>query len=348
MSQQASSNTNGYQYYYFIDILRCYAVLSVVFSHYPIIKSNAFLKYIYECLPGVPLFFTISGFLITKILLNQKGKQSTFKLFKSFYMRRVLRIFPVYYLTIIALLITNFHPYIKQLPYDLLYITNFKIAYDGGYHNTFAPHFWSLAVEEQFYLFWPFVVFIGSLVTIKRFALGILILGFSSIAFSYIIKDYYFIVDRTTGPLSYLGLGCVLAYYFTKSNLPQYFTQHKTKIALACLSLFLFNFFALEANVDFSLIFSHLLFAVLILFSATSKGHPPIVIKPLLFIGKISYGIYVYHMFIPGIMHHFKLKYDTFLGLNTFHIASLGYTILVACLSWFILERFFLKLKERF
>ena len=64
MSDKSIQNfyTNKSKYYFFLDILRCYAVLSVVFFHFPVISNNYFFKYVYDCVPGVPLFFTISGF----------------------------------------------------------------------------------------------------------------------------------------------------------------------------------------------------------------------------------------------------------------------------------------------
>ncbi|WP_406755896.1 acyltransferase family protein, partial [Tenacibaculum maritimum] len=85
------------------------AVLSVVFFHFPIISNNPYFKYLYDCLPGVPLFFTISGFLITKILTEKKKKLTNKIILRSFYARRVLRIFPIYYITLTLLLIFKYN-----------------------------------------------------------------------------------------------------------------------------------------------------------------------------------------------------------------------------------------------
>jgi len=111
---------------------------------------------------GVDLFFVLSGFLITGILYDSKLKPH---FFKNFYMRRALRIFPLYFTALLFLLLLRaawphlglFGP--SSDGWMWLYLTNFVIAAQGFGAFGLMDHFWSLAIEEQFYLAWPFVVF---------------------------------------------------------------------------------------------------------------------------------------------------------------------------------------------
>ena len=114
---------------------------------------------------GVDLFFVLSGFLITGILYDAKGAQ---QFFRSFYMRRCLRIFPLYY-GVLALLffVAPLIPPLRGSTLDFLvdrqawawlYAVNIHIATHGGWTFAYLSHFWTLAVEEHFYLLWPAVV----------------------------------------------------------------------------------------------------------------------------------------------------------------------------------------------
>ncbi|HET9746162.1 MAG TPA: acyltransferase, partial [Chitinophagaceae bacterium] len=145
-----------------MDGLRGIAILLVVFYH-----NFGFVKYFFFGWLGVDLFFVLSGFLITDILLKTVNKRDYFK---NFYAKRVLRIFPLYYLSLIIFLVIL--PQVKDLPIDLsfyvdhqwwfwTYLQNwFLIFYDVGNTTTAIQHYWSLAVEEQFYIVWPLVIFI--------------------------------------------------------------------------------------------------------------------------------------------------------------------------------------------
>ena len=130
---------------------------------------------------GVDLFFVLSGFLITKILLEAKGSASYFS---AFYMRRVLRIFPLYYLTLLVYLFVSI---VRQLhtgqPQDYLtqlafwfYVQNWVIVW----HRAIGVigHFWSLAVEEQFYLVWPLVIYWLSRRGLKWLSLALIAIAF--------------------------------------------------------------------------------------------------------------------------------------------------------------------------
>ena len=147
-----------------IDGLRCFAVLGVLISHFIIYYlSNESLK----TLPfgsGVNLFYVISGYLITTILLNKKqeieDKTTTLKMeIKNFFAKRVLRIFPLYYIVILFILVFNYDEVQSYFLYLVTYTTNIYMTFSNTYigNNT---HLWSLAVEEQFYLICPFVIFL--------------------------------------------------------------------------------------------------------------------------------------------------------------------------------------------
>lgn len=115
---------------------------------------------------GVQLFFVLSGFLITRLLLALREQPSLGSYLKIFYGRRALRIFPVYYLYLLLLLLlwwalptAQQGPVAEQWRYAASYTSNW-LGMTGGHQKTyFLDHFWSLPIEEQFYLFWPLLLF---------------------------------------------------------------------------------------------------------------------------------------------------------------------------------------------
>ena len=139
------------KHYNQLDGLRFVAILLVLIEHYAIFIG----RYISAGYYGVDLFFVLSGFLITTILLESP---ETFSVaYKKFIGRRTLRIFPIYYLNILVLFLLGNEDIHKYLLYCLTYSYNYAWVYFNIPLNTIT-HFWSLCVEEQFYLFWPFII----------------------------------------------------------------------------------------------------------------------------------------------------------------------------------------------
>ncbi|MCX6210198.1 MAG: acyltransferase [Bacteroidetes bacterium] len=134
-----------------IDGLRFIAVFFVLIEHF----ATAIGRYFEAGFYGVDLFFTISGFLITGILINTKEPFGT--AYKKFLGRRTLRIFPLYY-AVVAILYLLHHPFVQQYIFNFLtYTYNYAwVKYQIRANS--ASHFWSLSVEEQFYLFWPILM----------------------------------------------------------------------------------------------------------------------------------------------------------------------------------------------
>lgn len=169
-----------------LDGLRGIAILLVLFYHYgssardfgfdhPLLKASA----IGWC--GVDLFFVLSGFLITGILFDSRDNAHYYR---NFYARRALRVFPVYYSALIVVVILSLawpgagHWGTHSNWWLAFYLTNFLIAVAGPAAAGITSHFWSLAVEEHFYLFWPMLVAWLSRHRIIIAALGLIALGF--------------------------------------------------------------------------------------------------------------------------------------------------------------------------
>jgi peptidoglycan/LPS O-acetylase OafA/YrhL len=139
-----------------LDALRTFAVAAVMVHHYTPSGWG------FGGTGGVRLFFSLSGFLITGILLRSRERLESSELTLAralgrFYARRTLRIFPLYYFVIAAALALGLPPTRRLLGWLVTYTLNFHMARQGWYEESFA-HFWSLAVEEQFYLAWPWLI----------------------------------------------------------------------------------------------------------------------------------------------------------------------------------------------
>ena len=155
-----------------LDGLRGVAIIMVLLHHLTIYRPTSGLDQWIASVPllgwcGVDLFFVLSGFLITGILIDSRGGH---RYFANFYARRTLRIFPLYYLVVfLALQVLPLWPRLHEVlvgPYPIpprlpywLYLTNFSIA-DRGFVHGLLDVAWSLAIEEQFYLVWPLVVWL--------------------------------------------------------------------------------------------------------------------------------------------------------------------------------------------
>ena len=158
-----------------LDGLRGIAIILVMLHHFTYYQPDSgvdalIASVLWFCWTGVDLFFVLSGFLITGILLDSRGSE---RYFTTFYARRTLRIFPLYYLVLFVAFVVlptfpAVHPVLigqtepvdlpRQWPY-WLYLTNFFIA-DGGWVHGWVDVAWSLAIEEQFYLVWPLMIWL--------------------------------------------------------------------------------------------------------------------------------------------------------------------------------------------
>lgn len=316
---------------------------------------------------SVRFFFVLSGFLITGILIDQVAKShSVWRALGAFYVRRALRIFPAYYLFLLAFLIAGNEFVIRSLAWSLTYTTNLYFAYFG---SSGAPlsHFWTLAVEEQFYLVWPVVLLL--LFGRNRTALFVFVLLiFSAVIFRHVAAEYSASRQQILYPpissLDSLLMGSFAAYCARVGH-----TLGRTIVRLLHISgayvflpiLILLQVVEVIYGVQWvnSVTHGQLLFAFasvgIVLHYAIQTDRPPvgsrILNHPLLaYLGTISYGIYVYHfpwdrMFYERVLVKEYGFANDFL-LHFFIVLAL--TILTAAISWHCIEKKILQWKSKF
>lgn len=317
-------------------------------------------RYIYNGESGVTLFFVLSGFLITGILLNTKqkvadGLLSTKNYYKIFYIRRTLRIFPVYYLLLLLLWLLQNPDFINGLWWHILYASNFHF-YNIGRFDGSVSIFWSLSVEEQFYLFWPFLIIVLPL----RFHLRTYtFLIFTAIIFRICMVTYGKKMGVVLMPaqLDSFGIGALLAYarIYIKDSID--LLRQKSYIILFFLLLVYLLIFYLEKRFDFDFwhfgFFSTVISLIsgLIIISSTQPLKNIFLNRLLnnrilIYVGRISYGLYLYHNFIP---YFYNVELPSILAKHSFWIIQMFrflVLITVASVSWYLIEKPILRLKN--
>ncbi|TDB64437.1 acyltransferase family protein [Arundinibacter roseus] len=364
--------TTNHGYLIQLDGLRFIAVALVLVDHW-----LAEINVIPFGPLGVTLFFVLSGFLITRILLVSKEKNfgqegGLGRYLRKFYFRRTVRIFPIYYLTIAVLFVMNVPPVRETLAWCLLYATNIYIAINQHWLGV-IDHFWSLAVEEQFYIFFPFVIFFIPGKWLVQFLVGMSI-------FSILLRVYFFtagyewMVNYVSMPtcLDSFGLGGLMAWL--QLNRPTLFVKvfEKTRwIWLTLLGWILVVYWSKSfdeihnfANDVVDRLISSVFCFFLIGKAVLGYGG---VMKWFLensvsnYLGKISYGMYVYHNFVYNHFHsspsHPTIRLlnkieSWFPVLNDSLIFQLmlffALTTLLAALSWHIVEKPINSLKDKY
>ncbi len=331
---------------------------------------------------GVQLFFVLSGFLITGILLDMKRSLPTLTYFVKFYGRRFLRIFPLYYLYLfliaqvaVALLQNGIRRnYVEvfwsQYPYALVYAYNFFMATSRfTLTSQFLTHLWSLAVEEQFYILWPLVVLLTPVKHLKKVfltAIGLAPLFRLGVLLFYQHASFKILGDANTAvyalPFSHLDAFAIGALLNLGVTFPKARTQFLVLLvafpALGMLTDFLStgiwnynNGFGLPLLLPnaykpvwgYSIL--NYLF-VLLLYGVAYEGWMVRVLEHrwMLYLGKISYGLYVYHYAILWLTAEVLFpSVNPILGAAI----SLALTILIASVSFRFIEKPITDLKDR-
>jgi peptidoglycan/LPS O-acetylase OafA/YrhL len=368
-----------------LDGVRGVAILLVLIHHFsPEGAYHNALASIFQPLTGamtvgVDLFFVLSGFLITGILLRSRTSEHYFR---NFYTRRALRIFPLYYFVLILLAVAlHAIPSWRSLtalrqawPWYWFYGTNYLVALHGfgplDHKQVALGHFWSLAVEEHFYLFWPMIVWLCSDRKLIRVCIALIVIAPLCRAYAMwsgqsILVPYV----ATQCRMDCLALGALIAV-LVQSQTPAHLL-HRFRWPLALCALASIACFALDGRVvhfrghplhlvrplavgEYS--FCAFAWGGFILLALSSTGLTSRILSQpwLRFFGVYSYGMYMYHRLILNdlttwfsmrrLSYHGKL----WTGILPHYALCIGVTALIALASYHLYEKHFLKLKRLF
>lgn len=341
--------------------LRAFSIILVILSHLLIVESfpvgfKILLRPFANGEIGVRIFFVISGFLITWLLLKEREKTGKINL-RKFYLRRLLRIFPVFYFYILVVWLTGkilgneVEPEIIFI--SAVYLQNFSFA---GSHWLLA-HSWSLAVEEQFYLIWPWISKKANTVLPATAVALVFIIG----AFARVVAYKYpsvsnFLLLPFLQHADFLFSGCVLAFMrFNKNNwLDSLLKRISGLVILGGLFLvFVLGHYEGDPNLDrFFLPISGTYMSVyfMLMIGWTTSGHhnESLIVKLLNLkvadkIGVLSYSLYVWQQFflVPS--------YNTY---SNYWWTKFPQNLFLLCIavfiSYYFIEKPFLAIKKRF
>ncbi|PRB06851.1 hypothetical protein CQ046_01790 [Chryseobacterium sp. MYb7] len=372
-------NTKKHIFFGGLNELRAIAAFAVILHHIELFKSHdkissllnlKYTSYLVEHLGknGVHLFFVLSGFLITYLLLSEKQKSNRINLVK-FYLRRIFRIWPLYYIIVIISFIlipflansfalfadspSYYNTVIRQSDYGLRTILLYvfflpNLALYEGRIIVGASQSWSVGVEEQFYIIWPLIVsFFNKKVTAIVF--GIILFVIVMINF----KFYDTILSTIVGiiPIEYMAIGSLGGYFYSEYS--DIITQYPKSKFIYTLVLLLIGF--LITIPVFRLYIQNLalgfLFLVLILVSINQSNPLPLRNRYLSFLGNISYGIYMYHPFVMFLL--FPVFYKVLAFYNNIFVFNIAIyicipvlTVVISYLSFRYVEKKFIKIKD--
>lgn len=365
-----------------LDGIRGLAILMVLIAHF---NGEAILKEYFPLvgpvltklaltgLMGVDLFFILSGFLITGILVDAKGSEG---FFSNFFARRVLRIFPLYYGVLFVLFwilptFISFDAAARDVADNQwwlwTYLSNFPSAPHWDQSEFFhLGHFWSLAVEEHFYLVWPFIVYSASSRQLKRICLAWIGISIAAGLSSYftggeLSRFLRWSTLSLSGGLT-LGAYCALVAR-EKIGLVKLVPFAKNMVIPFAIVFLILGMVPRSIHPNLVNLLMHYVswvFFVSMLILVLNSSDKNIISrifcsKPMIYLGKLSYGLYVYHGILRPVFETYfdrglliEMVGSPFLGIFLYFGLSIGFSFLMAWLSWHLYEKHFLKLKKFF
>jgi peptidoglycan/LPS O-acetylase OafA/YrhL len=305
---------------------------------------------------GVTLFFVLSGYLISNILMGQQAAGTFLPSFKNFVIRRALRIFPIYFLVLLGLLVgkkigiqvvTNFY---EHPVYYWTYFYNHWLEQTQNWSDMLSPY-WSLSVEEQFYIVWPFfMLLIPSGKRLLGFLWSVVLLG---------IIARYILVYKLDGIGVYMitcvdtfAWGALLAYYVRNgrsAELGIWIGRLWIPVLILWVMLCVMH---TDADLVKQLFFRSLtsMVSVALLFQAMQEGILARIFSwtPLRKLGQMSYGVYLYHMLVPDLVYQLASRLHIPLPEDPYHVIGILGLFLIAVISYRWIEKPIQKLKRFF
>jgi peptidoglycan/LPS O-acetylase OafA/YrhL len=369
-----------------LDGVRGVAILLVMLFHFSALvpSGGTFLeRSIYRFTgtgwAGVDLFFVLSGFLITGILYDSRATVRSY--FRNFYARRALRIFPVYYAFLVAIIVLiPFVAHDQRFASDAIahrffwyatYLTNVKLL-DHAPLNTsefiLAGHLWSLAVEEQFYLIWPALVLLFARRQLLAICGGLIVWGFAlRLVMDVAGAGRYVTYEIMPARIDTLAVGAFIALAFREPRDFAVLRRWAWPIALpsALAVVVLYSITPDVSAYDFwvqcvgfsalALLFGAVVLSAMIA-TAGTLAHRIYTIGALRWLGKYSYALYLFHWPVAAMLSRRtdipdsmpSLLGSELPGALLFFAAAGAISLSAAWLSWQVWESQFLKLKRLF
>jgi len=344
------------RYFHTFDALRFFAFFIVFIHHLPNNKNDIIIFISHSGGIGVQIFFVLSGFLISYILLEEKKKSKKINL-KNFFIRRILRIWPLYYIMILFAFITPFilkilsldssnEGYYPNWIYPLLFLENYEMMIKDNFANVSPLRvMWSLCIEEHFYLLWGITFFF---ISNKKFPIFLIISIISSLGFRILYKNLDVIdLDINTNVL-YFSFGGIVAYLLAyKQEVIDKFSAISLTYKIIISIIFILLYFLLPHlqidNIVLQPLIVGSMTAILIAFTLCKVNYLKISDKNIFSkLGKFTYGMYLFHTIWINLIVKFISDY------TMIFILSLFTTIISSILSYYLFENQFLKLKKYF
>lgn len=337
-----------------LDGIRALAILLVLLFHW--FPVDHWVNVLPNGPIGVTLFFVLSGYLISNILMGQQAAGTFLHSFKNFVIRRALRIFPIYFLVLLGLLVgkkigiqvvTDFyeHPF-----YYWTYVYNHWLERTQNWSDMLSPY-WSLSVEEQFYIVWPFfMLLIPSGKRLLGFLWSVVVLG---------IIARYILVYKLDGIGVYMitcvdtfAWGALLAFYLRNgrsAELGIWIGRLRIPVLILWIILCVMH---TDADLVKQLFFRSLtsMVSVALLFQAMQEGILARIFSwtPLRKLGQMSYGVYLYHMLVPDLVYQLAARLHIPLPEDPFHVIGILGLFLIAVISYRWIEKPIQELKRYF
>jgi peptidoglycan/LPS O-acetylase OafA/YrhL len=353
-----------------LDVLRCLAFLMVFTSHMPATGPAA---HGFSPLPaleesggaGVCVFFTLSAFLITELLLREKEETGTIHR-TAFYVRRILRIWPLYFVAVaISVLVPLvYHRWVAPLHFVLPYLFfsgNIATSLSGTYpRNGMLAPLWSISVEEQFYLAWPLLLCAKGRAGAWRAVLWILPIAWAVdlwLPWRAAPRDPN-LWTNSLSQFQYFALGALISLYFHRKPVSISAAGRVGMVVASAAFFFLavdpFHFlFEVGPARPLPILAGYLCndAACILLLVGMLDARLPRLFNPLRYLGRISYGMYVFHYtlwigmtaLVVRVLH-----WQLASALPALYFAVLGLTIAASACSYRFFEKPFLRFKDRF
>lgn len=361
-----------------LDGVRGSAILGVMLYHMTVFTplttvDRAFLTVIDWGGYGVDLFFVLSGFLITGILYDAKRDPHYFR---NFYARRTLRIFPLYYAVVFFSLVILPHiPNPKAARFGTIagdevwywtYLSNFCIAARGLWRHGILDVSWSLAIEEQFYLLWPAVVYACSGKTLRRICLGLIA---AAIAFRtatvFAHANPIATIILTPSKLDALAVGALIAVTVRETGVLRWVGMARYVLWIAgaaFITIFMAGGWKWDGRLMLCVGYTALAacYGSLLLLAIAAAPSSPVArvfsSRLLRTFGRYSYAMYLFHLPLRAAIRDTAYgpgRFPTLFGSQLpgqllFYPLAIAVTLGAAILSWHLYEKHFLKLKRYF